>query len=105
MFEKIYKVSKMPKEVIYKKAIDTYGEENQLNMLIEEMAELIQAINKYRRSDNYLELEHVAEETADVKIMLEQLDVMFEKYNFTGCENRWKSEKLARLEKRLRESE
>jgi len=41
-----------PEEVkqIYIRAISTWGEESQLNMAIEEMAELIQAINKLRRA-------------------------------------------------------
>lgn len=53
---------------------DTLGYEEQSMQLIEEMAELTQAINKYRRyfrsNEHY---ENVVEEIADVKIMLEQI--------------------------------
>lgn len=40
----------MNKEELYKIAIETYGDEAQINQGIEEMAELIQAINKFRRN-------------------------------------------------------
>ena len=57
-----------------------YGEE-QINILIEEMAELTQALCKYKRmqSDNKPRatetdiLENIIEEIADVEIMLEQI--------------------------------
>ena len=39
----------MNKEELYKLAIETYGNEAQINQGVEEMAELIQAINKFRR--------------------------------------------------------
>lgn len=56
-----------------------YGEDDQLDMLVEECAELIQAVNKYKRSrgkdrvaiENALY--HLAEEAADVNILLEQV--------------------------------
>ena len=48
-----------------------YGEANQLNQLQEELAELIVAINKYRRNaDN---ITNLVEEIADVEIMLRQI--------------------------------
>lgn len=57
-----------------------YGEE-QINLMIEEMAELTQALCKYKRmqSDNKPRatetdiLENIIEEIADVEIMLEQI--------------------------------
>lgn len=57
---------------IYMSAIGTYGAYNQERMATEECAELIQAINhKHRgRKDN------IAEEIADVEIMLEQLKII-----------------------------
>jgi NTP pyrophosphatase (non-canonical NTP hydrolase) len=54
---------------LYKAAIKKYGATAQENMCIEECAELIQAINKKHRG-----LEHnIAEEIADVEIVLAQL--------------------------------
>lgn len=48
---------------------DHYGLESQLNILQEELAELIQAVSKYRRGDP----SHIIEEIADVEIMLDQV--------------------------------
>lgn len=58
-------------EDVIRKAIDTYGEDAQLWMVIEEMSELSKEICKFKRGkDNFLE---IADEMADVYIMLEQL--------------------------------
>lgn len=48
---------------------DHYGLDSQFNILQEELAELIQAISKYRRGDQ----SHILEEIADVIIMIEQV--------------------------------
>lgn len=61
-----------------------YGYEAQSNQLVEECAELIQAVNKYRRAltglgqptaedQKAVALENLIEEIADVEIMLEQV--------------------------------
>lgn len=59
------------------KIADHYGYAPQKDMAIEEMAELIKALNKYSRAktddDMDLALNNVIEEIADVEIMLEQL--------------------------------
>ena len=58
-------------EDVIRKAIDTYGLEAQLWMVIEEISELEKEICKYKRGkDNFFE---IADEMADVYIMLEQL--------------------------------
>ena len=63
-----------------KKIAHHYGYEEQSNQLIEECAELIQAVNKYRRvkvagnkHEVQMALENLIEEVADVEIMLEQI--------------------------------
>lgn len=48
-----------------------YGENNQLNQLQEELAELIKAVNKYRRDED--NIDNLIEEIADVEIMLQQI--------------------------------
>lgn len=48
-----------------------YGENNQLNQLQEELAELIKAVNKYRRDED--NIDNLIEEIADVEIMIEQI--------------------------------
>lgn len=66
-----------------------YGYEAQSSQLIEESAELIQAINKYRRASTSLgipvdeskkerALDNLKEEIVDVEIMLEQIKYLLE---------------------------
>lgn len=59
------------------KIANYYGYVAQKDMAIEEMAELIKALNKHKRAktDDEKEkaYEHIVEEIADVEIMLEQL--------------------------------
>lgn len=52
---------------------DRYGYPAQSNQLMEECAELIQAVNKYKRYGNDEALKNFIEEIADVEIMLEQI--------------------------------
>lgn len=75
-------------ENVYQKAIDKWGATAQLDQMIEEMAELTLAINKYKRyllGEKYLDKEHVFgnmyEELADVRLCLEQMEYMFGKEN------------------------
>lgn len=88
----------MNKEELYKLAIARYGNEAQVNQGIEEMAELIQAVNKFRRKPVIENLENIAEEIVDVEIMLEQYKIIF---GATLPVNRIKSNKLQRLAERL----
>ena len=61
------------KEAI-KRISDHFGYESQSRQLIEEMAELTQAINHLWRYDNDLKRRNaVYEELADVEIMIEQI--------------------------------
>lgn len=66
-----------------------YGYEAQSNQLIEECAELIQAVNKYRRAvarlgepvaedKKAVALDNLVEEIADVEIMLEQVKYLLQ---------------------------
>ena len=88
----------MNKEELYKIAIETYGDEAQINQGIEEMAELIQAINKFRRNPCDETLKGIEEEIADVEIMLEQYKIIF---GATLPVDHIKSNKLQRLAERL----
>ncbi|MFQ9253423.1 MAG: hypothetical protein ACLR3W_04015 [Faecalibacillus intestinalis] len=69
------------KEQVFKQSIEIYGKEAQSRQVMEECAELIQAVNKMLRyEDRPAEPEYYAnliEEIADVEIMLYQLKVMF----------------------------
>ena len=44
-------------ETVYKRAVDVWGLEVQMGMMIEEAAELIQAISKFKRSYNKSEVD------------------------------------------------
>ena len=80
---------------ILQKALDRWGKELQVNLAIEEMGELIVALNHFRRGR--VGIEAVCEEIADVAIAMEQLTMI------CGPDkvDRFYSEKLARLKVRL----
>ena len=104
------------RDIILESAIQVYGISNQLDMAVEECAELIQAINKIKRSftideiknikngshifkstEDALIYNNVCSEIADVKIMLYQLEKIFDKKNIDIAEER----KLIRLEENI----
>ena len=66
------------RKYVYTHAIEKYGIKPQMLMVIEEMSELTKAICKFFRVPGYLEpdegiIDSIAEEAADVTIMLGQL--------------------------------
>ena len=68
----------MTRAEIMKAAVDIFGEAEQINMLYEEMGELAQAVNKWRRGGKKKEeMNQVREEIADVQIMLDQMRMIF----------------------------
>ncbi|HUU87391.1 MAG TPA: hypothetical protein VMX17_06525 [Candidatus Glassbacteria bacterium] len=86
---------------IYARVVEAWGEDSQLDMMTEEMAELIQAISKFRRAKTqekkakaYI---HLCEEVADVENMINQLRYMLD----ANLIDQFKAEKLKRTEKRL----
>lgn len=84
---------------VCKRAVDTWGKHHQLTICMEEMAELTKELSKnIRGQDND---PGIAEEIADVEIMLEQLKVIFDIR--TDVEN-VKQEKLIRLDRRTQEA-
>ncbi len=83
---------------ILKKALDTYGAEAQTLMAFEEMSELQKELCKHALgADNR---ENIAEEIADVLIMLEQMMML---YSFKEAVERYRDEKIKRLAERLKE--
>ena len=60
---------------VYEQAIAVYGEEAQLWIVIEEISELQKEICKYMRGKH--DFEAIADEIADVTIMLEQAQLIF----------------------------
>jgi len=60
---------------IYEQAVDLWGVNSQIDMVIEEMGELIVALSHYRRGR--ADKGKVAEEIADVQFMLEEMAYIF----------------------------
>ena len=90
-------MTKEHEDQILNEAIHEFGEYAQLQMLIEECAELIQAVCKYCRNPQEENKLFILEEIADVLVMTQQAQIM---YGFeTVSEIRW--QKLLRLEARL----
>lgn len=60
-------------EEIYKEAIAVWGYDKQVDMWHEEVGELMQAINKYKRDPTPEKLDHLYEEAIDVDILTGQI--------------------------------
>lgn len=86
-----------------------YGIEPQTDMLIEEMAELTKALLKHRRAKAAGKatgklLSEMADEMADVRIMLEQIEYLYNHFvddEFSWFINARMDEKLERQIKRI----
>lgn len=82
---------------IYERAVKQWGYNLQIDMIIEECAELIDAIQKYRRKR--VPINNVIDELCDVQLMINEA-----KYIFGIDEEYWDSNmrsKIFRLEQRL----
>lgn len=88
------------KHKIMQSAVSTFGERSQVNMFFEEAAELQNAICKYYRGRGTIE--NIAEEIADVQIMLEQLSIIFD---CNSTVRTFIDQKIERLAKRIGEYE
>lgn len=80
----------------YAEAVRTYGKQSQLVMAMEEMSELTKELSKNLRGANNSKA--LAEEIADVEIMLEQLKVIFRN---RALVDRIRANKLVRLSDRI----
>ena len=78
---------------IYKNNIKQNGVAVELIKYFEESAELQEAICKYYAGKD--SIIHIAEEIADLQIMLEQLAIIFD---CKKCVKEWRKRKLERLE-------
>jgi len=91
------------KRTIYEEALDVWGEDSQIEQLIEECSELILALQKLKRHRRFNQgkredrINDVLEEIADVKIMIRQIELIFPNEEVKKYEDL----KLARLRKRL----
>lgn len=88
-------------EEIYEKALEKWGHGLQLVKTIEELGELIQEVSKVlidHETGEFVKVDKLAEEIADVEIMLDQIKRMtFNDVNIGDKVDVIKKEKLARL--------
>lgn len=72
--EKIEQTSRREKmKAVVAEIAEHFGYEQQKNMLIEEQAELIQALNKFDRKGTEESFNNIIEEMADVELMIDQV--------------------------------
>ena len=81
-------------------AIDTYGSESQIKMVLEEMSELQKEICKFWRGED--NKDQIADEVADLEIVLAQLKLIF---GIEADVDDHRVRKLKRLSERLRSTE
>lgn len=89
----------MTRDEILKNALQHYGANSQRIVAIEEMSELIKELCKVSRGEE--NAAHIAEEIADVRIMLDQMEILFD------CRKQVEmieTGKLERLRKRLEDT-
>ena len=84
---------------VFQKALKAWGGEAQVLCLLEEMAELQEALCKHKRGRRTLE--DIAEEIADVEIMLDQMKLLFHIEKEAEAQ---RARKIARVEERLNHS-
>ena len=90
-------------QMILSNAIKKYGVLNQLIVAIEELSELTKELTEYLRGNTgIVNREHIAEEMADMGIMIEQLRIIF---NNQADVDEWEAIKLKRLDERLKRSD
>jgi NTP pyrophosphatase (non-canonical NTP hydrolase) len=80
------------------RAISTFGHLMQIIVAVEEMSELTKELCKAIRGK--ADMEHIAEEIADVEVMLEQMKLI---YNVYPSVEKWRARKVLRLAQRIEE--
>lgn len=86
-------------EKIFCAALRIYGAQAQITMVFEEMSELQKELCKFLRGNTDANtLSNIAEEIADVEIMLDQMKLEFE---CADAVEEWRAQKVARLRERL----
>ena len=81
----------MKKKDVYNRAKATWGIDAQVTKAVEELSELIKELSRFLLDDG--NMEHIAEEMADVKIMIEQMELILE------CKDEVKEFKKAKIQR------
>lgn len=93
------KLTVQESDEIYRAALETFGARAQVLMAIEEMSELTKELCKNDRGRE--NAAHIAEEIADVEIMLGQMKILFD---CMGTVDKFRWYKLSRLARRIEEA-
>lgn len=75
-------------------AVELYGADAQITVAIEEMSELTKELCKAKRGK--ANIDNIAEEIADVEIMVEQLKIIFDCTNKIEQSRRFKIDRLVK---------
>lgn len=94
--ERIGRFGSSEPNMVVRETVNFYGPDMQLNICIEELSELIKELCKAKRGIPRIDC--IAEEMADVKIIMEQLGIIF---GNTADVDKWYAKKVARLKERL----
>lgn len=86
----------MSNREVFETALKTWGAYAQTVMVFEEMSELQKELCKHARGED--NVEHIAEEIADVQIMLEQMIIL---HNCGDAVKEYRRSKVERLKIRL----
>ena len=84
---------------IYERALQVYGIEHQCTKAIEELCEVVHQLSRMLQGD-VRNLYHLAEEIADARIMLDQMELAFD---LTEEIREWEERKLTRLQRMVDE--
>ena len=80
---------------IYERALEVYGTQHQCTKAIEELCEVVHQLSRMLQGD-VGNLYHLAEEIADARIMLDQMELAFD---LTEEIREWGERKLTRLQR------
>lgn len=88
-----FNLSSQEGDEICRAALETFGKSSQMQVAIEEMSELTKELCKNGRGQE--NTTHIAEEIADVEIMLQQMVILFDCAGQVETFRRYKLERLA----------
>jgi hypothetical protein len=92
------RIAKMKYEQVYREALSLFGWIAQIDMCLEEMAELAKALLKWKRSPSEETRKPIEEELADVQHMINQMKLAF---SDPATQKLWEEAKICKLVKKI----
>lgn len=80
---------------VFNRTVAFFGDESQKIMAIEEMSELIKELTKELRQRG--DIEHIAEEIADVEITLSQLKIIYDVHERVASMREYKLNRISKI--------